>query len=101
MVLPFEIFACINRVLEICLTGDFDAHASQGQEMGQKHGFAHPTRFCQEEEDQGWKRLDLEQVRVVKLKRRRYILAELMAQFRPEHRHSEWELGDPAGRESW
>ena len=45
--------------------------------------------------------IDLESVRVVKSKRRRYKLAELMAQFKPEHRHGEWKLGDPVGREIW
>ena len=48
--------------------------------------------------------LDLEPVRVVKppgRRRRRYKLAELMAQFKPQHRRGEWDLGAPVGREIW
>ena len=45
--------------------------------------------------------LDLEPVRIVKPRRRRYKLAELMADFKPEHRHGEWDLGGPVGREVW
>lgn len=44
--------------------------------------------------------LDLEPVRVIK-PRRRYKLSELMAQFKPEHRHGEWDLGGPVGKEIW
>jgi antitoxin component of MazEF toxin-antitoxin module len=46
--------------------------------------------------------LDLEPVKVVNAKRRRrYKLSELMAKFKPQHRHGEWNLGDPVGREIW
>ncbi len=45
--------------------------------------------------------IDLETVKIVKSKRRRYKLAELLAQFKPEHRHGEWDLGKPVGREVW
>jgi antitoxin component of MazEF toxin-antitoxin module len=45
--------------------------------------------------------LDLETVKVVKPRRRRYKLSELMAQFKPEHRRGEWDLGGPVGREIW
>jgi antitoxin component of MazEF toxin-antitoxin module len=44
--------------------------------------------------------IDLEAVKVVK-PRRRYKLSELMARFKPEHRHGEWDLGSPVGREIW
>lgn len=44
--------------------------------------------------------LDLEPVRVVK-PRRRYKLSELMAQFRPQHRRREWDLGEAVGQEIW
>lgn len=44
--------------------------------------------------------IDLEAVRVVK-PRRRYKLSELLAQFKPEHRHGEWDLGGPVCREVW
>jgi antitoxin component of MazEF toxin-antitoxin module len=45
--------------------------------------------------------IDLEPVRVVKPRRRRYKLSELVAKMKPEHRHTEWDLGRPAGREIW
>ena len=44
--------------------------------------------------------LDLEPVRVVN-PRRRYKLSELMARYKPEHRHGEWDLGGPVGKEIW
>jgi antitoxin component of MazEF toxin-antitoxin module len=44
--------------------------------------------------------LDLEPVRVVRPKRR-YRLSELMAGFKRGHRHGEWELGEPVGKEIW
>jgi len=45
--------------------------------------------------------IDLETLQIVKPKRRRYKLSELMAQFKPEHRHGEWNLGGPVGKELW
>jgi antitoxin MazE len=45
--------------------------------------------------------LDIELVGLVRLKRRRYTCAELMAKFKPEHRHSEWDVGPPVGKEIW
>ena len=45
--------------------------------------------------------LDLEPVQVVKPRRKRYKLSELMAKFKPEHRHGEWDLGEPVGKEVW
>ena len=52
--------------------------------------------------------IDLEPVRIVKPprrrrqgRRRRYKLSELMAKFKPEHRHGEWDLGGPVGKEIW
>lgn len=45
--------------------------------------------------------IDLETVRVVKAKRRRYKLSELMAKYKPSHRHGEWNIGGPVGKESW
>ena len=45
--------------------------------------------------------IDLEPVRVVKSKRRRIKLSQLVAQFKPKHRHGEWDLGGPVGREIW
>jgi antitoxin component of MazEF toxin-antitoxin module len=40
-------------------------------------------------------------VRIVKTRRRRYKLSQLVAQFKPKHRHGEWHLGAPVGREIW
>jgi antitoxin component of MazEF toxin-antitoxin module len=45
--------------------------------------------------------VDLERVRVVKTRRRRYKLSQLVAQFKPKHRHGEWNLSPPFGREIW
>lgn len=46
--------------------------------------------------------VDLEPIAVVKpRRRRRYKLSELMAGFKPRHRHGEWELGGPVGKEIW
>jgi len=46
--------------------------------------------------------IDLEPVKVVKPKaRRRYKISELLAQFKPKHRHKEWDVGDPVGKEIW
>ena len=44
--------------------------------------------------------LDLESIEVVK-PRRRYKLSQLLAGYKPEHRHGEWDLGNPAGKEVW
>jgi antitoxin MazE len=45
--------------------------------------------------------IDIETVKVVTPKRRRYKMSELMAKFKPEHRHGEWDLGEPVGKEIW
>jgi antitoxin component of MazEF toxin-antitoxin module len=45
--------------------------------------------------------IDLETVTVVKPSRRRYKLSELMARFKSKHRHEEWNLGRPMGKEIW
>jgi antitoxin component of MazEF toxin-antitoxin module len=45
--------------------------------------------------------IDLEPVLVIGSRRRRYKLAELVAQFEPSHRHREWDLGRPVGKEVW
>ena len=43
--------------------------------------------------------IDIETVKVVRWRRRRYKLSELVARFRPEHRQGEWELGKPIRQE--
>ena len=46
--------------------------------------------------------LDLDHVGVATKKRRRYKLSELMAKFKPTHRHSEWALYDqPGKKDEW
>lgn len=45
--------------------------------------------------------IDLESVRVVRPKPRRYRLAELMAGFKRRHRHGEWDPGGAVGNEIW
>jgi antitoxin component of MazEF toxin-antitoxin module len=45
--------------------------------------------------------LDLESVRIVRARRPRYTLSELLARFKPRHRHGEWDLGGRVGREVW
>ena len=45
--------------------------------------------------------LDLESVRILASKQCRYKLSELLARYKPEHGHGEWELGEPVGREVW
>jgi antitoxin component of MazEF toxin-antitoxin module len=45
--------------------------------------------------------IDLEPIKVVKPKRQRIKMSELMAKFKPEHRHEAWDVGDPVGKEYW
>jgi antitoxin component of MazEF toxin-antitoxin module len=45
--------------------------------------------------------LDIEPVHIVKARRRRYRLSELVAGFKPRHRQGEWNIGGPVGRELW
>jgi antitoxin component of MazEF toxin-antitoxin module len=45
--------------------------------------------------------LDLEKLEITQPRRKRYKLSELMAKFKPEHRHGEWNLGAPVGKEPW
>ncbi len=59
-----------------------------------------PSQFAKMRKIEIGSVLDLEPVRVVR-KRRRYKLSELMAKYKPEHRHGEWDLGGPVGKEVW
>ena len=45
--------------------------------------------------------VDIDGVRVVRERRQRYKLSELVARFKPQHRHGEWDLGKPVGKEVW
>jgi antitoxin component of MazEF toxin-antitoxin module len=60
-----------------------------------------PSQFAKMREIAVGSVIDLESVKVVKPKRRRYTAAELMVGYKPEHRHGEWDLGDPVGKEVW
>jgi antitoxin component of MazEF toxin-antitoxin module len=59
-----------------------------------------PSQFAKMRKIEAGTVIDLEPARVMK-PRRRYKLAELMAEFKAEHRHKEWDLGNPVGKESW
>ena len=45
--------------------------------------------------------IDIEALRVVRARRRRYRLSELMTGFKRRHRHGEWKLGGRVGKETW
>ncbi len=45
--------------------------------------------------------VDIEPIRLVRGRRIRYRLSELMLGFRRRHRHREWDLGGPVGKEHW
>ncbi|HWE01463.1 MAG TPA: hypothetical protein VG326_03565 [Tepidisphaeraceae bacterium] len=59
-----------------------------------------PSRFAKTRRINVGMLIDLEPVRIVKV-RRRYKLSELLGQFKPRHRHGEWDLGEPVGKEFW
>lgn len=59
-----------------------------------------PSQFAKMRRIEVGSVIDLEPVRVVK-KCRRYELSELLARYKPEHRHGEWDLGGPVGKEVW
>ena len=48
-----------------------------------------PSRFAKMREIEVGAVIDLEAVKVVTARRRRYLLSELVAKFRPEHRQGE------------
>jgi antitoxin component of MazEF toxin-antitoxin module len=60
-----------------------------------------PSQFAKMRDIDVGSVIDLEPVRVVKTKRRRFKLSQLVAQFKPKHRHGEWDLGGPVGKEVW
>jgi antitoxin MazE len=60
-----------------------------------------PNQFARSRRIRIGSLLDLESVKIVKPKRRRYTMAELMKDFKPEYRHEEWDIGDPVGKEIW
>src|SRR5205085_1439909 len=60
-----------------------------------------PNRFAKEHKIDVGSILDLESVKIIRPKRRRYKMSELMAKFKPEHRHEAWDVGSPVGKEIW
>jgi antitoxin component of MazEF toxin-antitoxin module len=60
-----------------------------------------PSQFAKMRDIDVGSIIDLEPVKVVKPRRRRYKLTDLMTQFKPKHRHGEWKLGGPVGKEIW
>jgi antitoxin component of MazEF toxin-antitoxin module len=60
-----------------------------------------PSQFAKIHEINVGSIIDLERVQVVKPRRRRYKLSELMAGYKPKHRQGEWRLGGPVGQEIW
>ena len=60
-----------------------------------------PSQFAKMRKIREGTVIDLEPIRVVKPTRRRYRLSELMTGFKRRHRHGEWELGEPVGKEVW
>ena len=60
-----------------------------------------PSQFAKIRDIEVGTVLDLESMRIVEPRRRRYKLSQLMDQYKPQHRHGEWKLGEPVGREVW
>ena len=60
-----------------------------------------PSQFAKMHEIGVGSIIDIETVKIVKPRRRRYKLSELMAKFKPKHRRGEWDLGGPVGKEIW
>jgi antitoxin component of MazEF toxin-antitoxin module len=61
-----------------------------------------PSQFAKVRDIEIGSIIDLEPVQVVQPgKRRRYKLSQLVAQFKPKHRHAEWDIGGPVGKEIW
>jgi antitoxin component of MazEF toxin-antitoxin module len=60
-----------------------------------------PSQFAKIHEINVGSVIDLERVQVVKPRRRRYKLSDLMASYKPKHRQGEWRPGGPVGKEIW
>lgn len=45
--------------------------------------------------------VDIEALRLVRARRQRYRLSELISKFKPRHRQGEWDIGEPLGKEVW
>jgi antitoxin component of MazEF toxin-antitoxin module len=57
-----------------------------------------PSPFAKMREINVGSVVNLEAIKLVKPRRQRYKLSELMAKFKPEHRHGKWNIGGPVGR---
>jgi antitoxin component of MazEF toxin-antitoxin module len=61
-----------------------------------------PRNFAKSREIDVGTVVDIDPLRVVRpARRRRYKLSELMTKYKPKHRHGEWDLGTPVGKEIW
>lgn len=60
-----------------------------------------PSQFAKRRKIAVGSVIDIEPLRVVRTKGRRYRLSELMTAFKRRHRHAEWELGGSVGKEVW
>jgi antitoxin component of MazEF toxin-antitoxin module len=60
-----------------------------------------PSQFAKMHEIDIGTVIDLEPVKVLKPRRHRYKLSQLMAKFKPRHRQGEWDVGAPVGKELW
>jgi len=60
-----------------------------------------PRQFAKTRGIEAGSIIDLEAARPLNQKRRRYKLSDLLAGYRSRHRHGEWNIGKPVGREVW
>ncbi len=58
-----------------------------------------PWRFAKDRKIDVGATLDIDNISVIKPKRRRYKLPELMKGYKPSHRHREWDQSGPVGNE--
>jgi antitoxin component of MazEF toxin-antitoxin module len=68
---------------------------------GKRMAIVIPSRFAKSRKIEVGTVIDLEGIRVIKPRPRRYKLSELLREFKPQHRHEEWNVGRPVGKEIW
>lgn len=71
------------------------------RKFGAKLGVIIPKRFATARKIKVGTVIDLDSLGFRSGRRRRYKISELMAKFKPEHRHGEWDIGPPVGKEIW
>jgi len=71
------------------------------KKWGSSIGVLIPSQFAKMRHIETGSVVDLESLQVVKPKRRRYTIGELVAGYKPQHRHGQWNLGAPVGKEVW